>query len=112
MNLNVALIGRANQSQYYRGTATAAAMLKFCDDLFKVLLDRAFDKRLLVEGASGCAAHLTRGLAMKLIEVGQQMLRFVSDAVQGIFAPSSDHYPATGIQPFEGEPNHPSHWTD
>jgi hypothetical protein len=31
-------------------------------------------------------------------------LRYISEAVSRIFSPSDDHYPETGIQPFDGEP--------
>lgn len=31
-------------------------------------------------------------------------MRFVSEAVTRIFGPTDDHYPPTGVQPFEGKP--------
>lgn len=39
--------------------------------------------------------------------IPQQFMRYVSDAVAPvtrIFSPTDDNYPATGVQPFEGDP--------
>jgi hypothetical protein len=36
--------------------------------------------------------------------VPQQVVHFISGAVTRIFGPTDDNYPATGTQPFEGEP--------
>ncbi|XGV98248.1 MAG: hypothetical protein ACAF41_04795 [Leptolyngbya sp. BL-A-14] len=36
--------------------------------------------------------------------IPQQVIRFISGAVTRIFGPTDDDYPATGAQPFEGEP--------
>lgn len=33
-----------------------------------------------------------------------QIIGYVSAAVLRIFSPAGDRYPATGVQPFEGEP--------
>lgn len=34
----------------------------------------------------------------------QQIIHYILAAVLRIFSPASDQYPATGVQPFEGEP--------
>lgn len=49
---------------------------------------------------------------MNIVEIVKNMIRFISEAVGGIFAPSHDHYPATGIQPFDGETYHSSGWAE
>ena len=40
------------------------------------------------------------------------VLDFISEAVGRVFAPLEDHYPATGILPFDGEIVHNSGWND
>ncbi len=49
---------------------------------------------------------------MKLFALLKDMVQFVLEAVGGIFAPYHDHYPATGIQPFEGALYHSRGWVD
>ncbi|NJR56253.1 MAG: hypothetical protein HC768_17845 [Acaryochloris sp. CRU_2_0] len=36
---------------------------------------------------------------------GQRGIQWISRAIFRIFSPTDDHYPATGIQPFEGDPS-------
>jgi hypothetical protein len=36
--------------------------------------------------------------------IPQEVIRYVSGAVARIFGPIDDDYPATGVQPFEGDP--------
>lgn len=36
--------------------------------------------------------------------IPQQVIRYISGAVTRIFGPTDDNYPATGVQPFEGDP--------
>lgn len=49
---------------------------------------------------------------MKLITFLAQGSKYLSEAVGRIFAPNDDHYPATGIVPFYGDPNYQSIWVD
>ena len=49
---------------------------------------------------------------MKLFALIKDMIKYISEAVGGIFAPSHDHYPAIGIQPFEGTFYHSRGWVD
>lgn len=37
-------------------------------------------------------------------EAPQQAFDYISDAVFRIFSPTKDNYPATGAQPFDGDP--------
>ncbi len=39
-------------------------------------------------------------------------MRFVSEAVARIFAPTDDQYPPSGVQPFEGETSKHSKWKE
>jgi hypothetical protein len=39
-----------------------------------------------------------------ITEVPQKVINYISDAVSRIFGPRDDDYPATGVQPFEGDP--------
>lgn len=39
-----------------------------------------------------------------IVSVPQQVIRNISSAAIRIFSPSDDNYPATGVQPFEGDP--------
>ena len=48
---------------------------------------------------------------MKLIQVLSVAFQYVSEAVVRVFAPSNDHYPATGMIPFQGDP-YESRWAD
>jgi len=36
--------------------------------------------------------------------IPQQVIRYIASAVTRIFSPTDDNYPATGVQPFEGDP--------
>jgi hypothetical protein len=42
----------------------------------------------------------------------QKVFRYIISAVARIFSPNDDNYPATGVQPFEGEPNQEEKTTD
>ncbi|NJN86289.1 MAG: hypothetical protein HC881_08205 [Leptolyngbyaceae cyanobacterium SL_7_1] len=37
--------------------------------------------------------------------IPQQIIGYISSAAIRIFSPNDDNYPATGTQPFEGEPD-------
>jgi hypothetical protein len=39
-----------------------------------------------------------------IVSVPQKVVRYISSAAIRIFSPSDDNYPATGVQPFEGDP--------
>lgn len=39
-----------------------------------------------------------------IVSVPQQVIRNISSAAIRIFSPSDDNYPATDVQPFEGDP--------
>ncbi|MEA5582209.1 hypothetical protein VB620_12765 [Nodularia harveyana UHCC-0300] len=39
-----------------------------------------------------------------IINIPQQITNYISEAVNRIFSPRDDEYPATGVQPFEGDP--------
>lgn len=41
---------------------------------------------------------------MKIREMFEGVVRYLSGAIARIFGPTDDAYPAVGIQPFEGEP--------
>ncbi len=42
-----------------------------------------------------------------IFSVPQQVIRYILGAASRIFSPTDDQYPATGVQPFEGEiPDH------
>jgi hypothetical protein len=49
---------------------------------------------------------------MKVIQACQRAIQYISEAVARIFAPNEEHYPATGVQPFEGEPFKGSGWAE
>ncbi len=34
----------------------------------------------------------------------QQVIHYISSAAIRIFSPNDDNYPATGVQPYEGDP--------
>lgn len=40
-----------------------------------------------------------------ILEMPQKVFRYITSAAARIFSPNDDNYPATGVQPFEGEPN-------
>ncbi|PPS44059.1 hypothetical protein [Chroococcidiopsis sp. TS-821] len=45
------------------------------------------------------------GLTLKNILLAPvRLVQYIWEAVSRIFGPSEDRYPATGVQPFEGEP--------
>ncbi|MCU0570175.1 MAG: hypothetical protein MUF49_26825 [Oculatellaceae cyanobacterium Prado106] len=39
----------------------------------------------------------------------QKIMQFLLSPVIRIFSPSDDNYPATGVQPFDGDPAHEKH---
>lgn len=39
-----------------------------------------------------------------ITEVPQKVINYISGGVSRIFGPRDDDYPATGVQPFEGDP--------
>lgn len=49
---------------------------------------------------------------MSIITLVRRVIQYVSEAVTRIFAPNDDHYPATGVVPFQGETHKKSRWAD
>jgi hypothetical protein len=49
---------------------------------------------------------------MQLLQTLNTAFRYVSEAIMRIFAPSHDHYPATGMLPFQGDFHGRSQWAD
>lgn len=47
---------------------------------------------------------------MKLFSKIAAAIQYLTEGVARIFSPSTDEYPETGVQPFEGEPN--SGWVE
>lgn len=45
---------------------------------------------------------------MKISNIFDEVVHFLSGAVARIFGPTDDEYPATGVQPFDGDPPKPS----
>jgi hypothetical protein len=43
---------------------------------------------------------------MKLLKSFLNSLRFILEGVTKNFAPNEEHYPATGVVPYSGEPYH------
>ncbi|MCG6135616.1 MAG: hypothetical protein MET45_13285 [Nostoc sp. LLA-1] len=44
-----------------------------------------------------------------IINIFQQLINYISEAVNKIFSPRDDDYPETGVQPFEGDPSDKKH---
>lgn len=40
-----------------------------------------------------------------VLEVPRKLVRYIITSTTRLFSPSDDDYPATGVQPFAGEPN-------
>lgn len=49
---------------------------------------------------------------MSIYRMIDSVTRYISEAVTRIFGPSDDAYPATGVQPFTGEPFEAKHNSD
>jgi hypothetical protein len=49
---------------------------------------------------------------MTMPKVIDNLIQYFSGAISRIFGPNDDHYPNTGVQPFDGEPAKKSHPTD
>jgi len=47
---------------------------------------------------------------MKVFDLVVNAIQYVSEGVSRIFSPRDDHYPETGVQPFDGDPF--SEWVD
>ncbi|HEY9639671.1 MAG TPA: hypothetical protein V6C57_04265 [Coleofasciculaceae cyanobacterium] len=45
-----------------------------------------------------------RQLLQSIKAASQQVFEYISDAALKIFSPTQDDYPATGVQPFKGDP--------
>ena len=41
---------------------------------------------------------------MNISKMFDDLIQYISGAVARIFGPTDDEYPATGVQPFEGDP--------
>ncbi|MGC9526656.1 MAG: hypothetical protein ACP5D7_14065 [Limnospira sp.] len=41
---------------------------------------------------------------MKIVNSIQEMFEYIWGGVKRIFGASDDHYPETGVQPYEGDP--------
>jgi hypothetical protein len=50
------------------------------------------------------------GDSMKVFDLVVNAIQYVSEGVSRIFSPRDDHYPETGVQPFDGDPF--SKWVD
>jgi hypothetical protein len=50
------------------------------------------------------------GDSMKIFDFAMNAIQYISEGVSRIFSPRDDHYPETGVQPFDGEPF--SEWVD
>lgn len=50
------------------------------------------------------------GNSMKAFDLVVNAIHYVSEGVSRIFSPRDDHYPETGVQPFDGDPL--SEWVD
>jgi hypothetical protein len=46
----------------------------------------------------------TRQILQSIKNIPQQVMNYISGAVSRIFSARDDDYPATGVQPFEGDP--------
>lgn len=46
----------------------------------------------------------TQEILQSMRNIPQQVMNYISEAVSRIFSPRDDDYPATGVQPFEGDP--------
>jgi hypothetical protein len=46
----------------------------------------------------------TGGVFTSIQTIPQQVIGYLSGAVSRIFGPTDDDYPATGVQPYEGDP--------
>jgi hypothetical protein len=49
---------------------------------------------------------------MNFSEKVKETFRYLMEAAGRMLSPTDDNYPKTGVQPFEGEPNKKSHWTE
>jgi hypothetical protein len=49
---------------------------------------------------------------MSIPKVIDDIIQYVSGAVSRIFSPSDDHYPNTGVQPFDGDFDKKRHSSD
>ncbi|QIR40070.1 hypothetical protein HCG51_27400 [Tolypothrix sp. PCC 7910] len=45
-----------------------------------------------------------------IVEVTQQVIRYIYTGATSTFTPSNDNYPATGVQPYEGDPPEQKHF--
>ena len=52
------------------------------------------------------------GSSMKFAKMFANLNTYLSEAVARIFSPRDDMYPATGEQPFEGDPHKGSQWAE
>ncbi|MBD2163389.1 hypothetical protein H6G04_03115 [Calothrix membranacea FACHB-236] len=45
-----------------------------------------------------------------IVEVPQQVIRYIYTGAARAFTPSNDNYPETGVQPYEGDPPEQKHF--
>lgn len=58
------------------------------------------------------ALHRSEDGFMNFSQSFQALLQYLSEAVARIFSPRDDDYPATGVQPYTGEPYRDGYWRD
>lgn len=49
-------------------------------------------------------------IIQSITQVPQKVINYISVGVGRIFSPRDDNYPATGVQPFEGDPPEEKHF--
>lgn len=49
---------------------------------------------------------------MNISQMFNNTMVYLSEGFARIFGPTDDHYPRIGVQPFEGDPYKPSHWSE
>lgn len=42
---------------------------------------------------------------MNIVKTIQDTVQYLVEAAMRLFSPSDDHYPNTGVQPYEGDPS-------
>lgn len=54
-------------------------------------------------------SRIARQKIQSITNIFQQLINYISGAVNRIFSPRDDDYPVTGVQPFEGDPSDKKH---
>gem|GEM_PF-652088 len=79
-------------------------LLEEPDLLFDRFVNDLYIKVFTKKGIIMSTDKTPRNSVQAITSLPQRVIHYISSAAMRIFSPSDDNYPATGVQPYEGDP--------